>query len=330
MPYSWYVKNHEKYNITMQIIVRSLERNKKHRIAKWICMYLYVKYQILIDVPSLLGWGQLKSKVTDEIYEKVIEAEEYFERMEDVVTIVDGVTNPTGIYHYAEKIALQNGDYYVKQNVEGQEEILKKKDFKMYTRPTQEELHLHGNFKGMSNYVEKNKRHLVVHVTDHIQAMGKELKLTDKENLDKHSMYSRELRDVFNFNVVNVSQLNRGISETSRRIHTDLYPEDKDFSGSSNMYNDSDMAAILFNPNKYNLEAFEGYDIKKIISEAGINRFRSMHILKNTYGPDNLIFAYQFVGENGIFNELPNPKSLEIKDYHSIANLPYKLKLTNQ
>lgn len=89
------------------------------------------------------------------------------------------------------------------------------------------------------------------------------------------------------------------------------------------------MAAILFNPNKYNLEGFEGYETKRFISREGINRFRSIHILKNTYGPDNMIFAYQFVGENGMFRELPNPADLSMDEYNRLANIQSKIKLTN-
>lgn len=238
MPYIWYMKNKEEYDISLRIVVRSLERNKKHRIAKWVCMYLFNKYNILIDVPNLFGWGQLKSRLTEDIYEKVIEAEEYFEKMMDVVDVVDGVTNPTGLHRYAENYAVKIGDYYVKREVDGKEVVLKKLDYGKYSRLTVNEESLYGNIPHNHLYVEKNPRHITIHITDHIQAMGHEQGLGEKGNLDKHSLYSRELRDLFGFTIVNVSQLNRGIAETNRRISTDLYPEDKDFAGSSNMFND--------------------------------------------------------------------------------------------
>lgn len=85
------------------------------------------------------------------------------------------------------------------------------------------------------------------------------------------------------------------------------------------------MAGILFNPVKYNLNKLNNWELKNCIDEFGINRFRSFHLLKNTYGPDNQMFGYQFIGENGIFNELPNT----VTDYRPIAYPKREQKITN-
>jgi hypothetical protein len=326
-PYSWYLKHGEEENVSLKIILRSMERSKKMRVQKWIALKLYIKHQILIDVPNIMSWGLSKSRLTDDVYQLICTELDWFEQMEDVVEIVDGSTNPTGVFHHAEKYALSQGILYQPQVIDGELKTLKKVDFKNYKVASPDEHRLYGKENLERTYVPKNPRHLTIHVTDHVQAMRGEKGLSDKQNLDTHSSYSRELRDLYNFMIVNVSQLNRGVAETARRVSTELLPEDKDFAGSSNLYFDCDMAGILFNPIKYNMDKIAGYEVKRMESHEGINRLRTFHLLKNTYGADNLIFAYLFVGENGLFNELPKP---EQTDYYSYANPAFKLNLTER
>jgi hypothetical protein len=326
-PYMWYLKHGEEEDISLKIILRSMERSKKMRVQKWIALKLFLSHKILIDVPNIMSWGMSKSRLTDEVYNLIVKELDWFERMEDVVEIVDGSTNPTGVYHHAEKHALSNGTLYQPQIVDNVLKTLKKVDFKNYKVANEKEHALYGKENLEKTYIPNNPRQLTIHITDHVQAMRSEKGLSDKQNLDLHSSYSRELRDLYNFMIVNVSQLNRGVAETARRVSTELLPEDKDFAGSSNLYFDCDMAGILFNPIKYNMEKIAGYEVKKMESHEGINRLRTFHLLKNTYGGDNLIFAYLFVGENGLFNELPKPEST---DYYSYANPACKLNLTEK
>lgn len=315
MVYKWFMKNKDVENVDLKIILRSMERSGKHRVAKWVCMYIYLKYNYMLDVPRLMHWGYKKSNLPQEMYEFVNEALDYFEKAEEHIDIVDGSMNPTGIFRYAEKYMLQNGKMYRRTDEglferSGFQDTRKVSDDEAKTLPTVKD----------ALYIPKNNRKIVIHITDHLQALRREKGFNDKENLDKFSEYSRDLRDLYGAMVVNVSQLNRGVADTMRR-KTELLPEDKDFSGSSNMYNDCDMASILFNPYKYNIDDVQGYEVKKMLSKVDkINRFRTLHLLKNTYGADNLIFGLQFVGENGYFTEIPRPDDITQKIYEQIAN----------
>lgn len=326
-PYAWWKKYGEENNISLKIILRSMERSKKLRIQKWLALRLYAKYGILIDVPNMMSWGLSKSRLTDEVYQCIVTELDYFEEMMDVVEVIDGTTNPTGIYRHAEQYALSIGKLYVPEKENGILKVKRKHGFHEYSDVSETEHHLYAKENLEKTYVPNNDRHVTIHITDHIQAMKVEKGFTDKQNIDIHSSYARERRDVFGFMDVNVSQLNRNISETSRRIHAELLPEDKDFSGSSNTYFDADMAAILFSPIKYNIEKLGGYEVKRMEASTGVNRLRTMHLLKNTYGSDNLVFAYQFIGENGIFTELPKPDAV---DYYSFANPRHVINLTER
>jgi hypothetical protein len=328
-PALWFKKLENKNDLSLKIILRSLERSKEKRKAKWVCMYLYINYGILMDTASLLGWGVQKSKVTDELFEKIVEAYNWVESLLDIVEIVDGIENPTGIYKHFRAYALSIGTLYQYEKQKGGEEILLK-----YRGSTKVKANIKETPKDHKGnylvspyqpvYVLDNPKHITLGIVDHLQAMKKERGFSDKENLDKMSEYARVSRDVFKISPIMVSQLNRGISDTFRRVKTDLLPEDSDFSGSSNMYNDCDLAGILFNPFKYKVNNVVNWIPTKCISDYGINRFRSWHILKNTYGPDNQIFGYQFLGENGIFNEMPAPKEMNEAIYERISNPPHK------
>lgn len=67
----------------------------------------------------------------------------------------------------------------------------------------------------------------------------------------------------------------------------------------------ADVAMALFNPHRYNIDEFNGYTIQNFISASGDNRFRSLSILKNSWGTDDIDVGLGFVGEVGRFIELP-------------------------
>lgn len=326
MIYDWYIKQGQFEGIKLKIILRSLERSKKLRIAKWVCMYIYREYSILMDVPYLMGWGLKKSKVTDEVFALVREAYDWVEKMSDTVELIGGVDNPTGIYLQARNYAESVGTYYRYIQSDGKEVFTKRRDGKVVKAHPKE---CPSSTKYQPIYVPDDESLITIHINDHLQAMSTEKGYGDKQKFDKMSEYTRILRDLYGMSMVVVNQMNRAISDTMRRVKTELLPEDSDFSGSSNMYNDCDMAGILFNPYKYGLTTMKDYRLNHCIDDKDINRFRSYHLLKNTYGPDNLIFAYQFIGEVGMFRELPAPSEIDNAMYHRIANPRNKEKLTN-
>ena len=61
--YEWYKQDTET-NIDLEIYLRSMERSKEFRVAKWVCWKLFMDYGILIDVKSVLGWVALEGRRT--------------------------------------------------------------------------------------------------------------------------------------------------------------------------------------------------------------------------------------------------------------------------
>ena len=59
-----------------------------------------------------------------------------------------------------------------------------------------------------------------------------------------------------------------------------------------------------------------------MLTPGGKQRFRSLHILKNSFGTDQVTFGLHFIGESMHFKVLPRPDtehSKLIKIYESIA-----------
>ena len=69
----------------------------------------------------------------------------------------------------------------------------------------------------------------------------------------------------------------------------------------------------LFNPSKYEIENYCGYNIKLLK-----NYFRSLLILKQNDGNADVEYPFFFHGGASIMNELPKPD--KIGDYNKILN----------
>lgn len=337
-PYAWYMANRERTDKKLRIIYRSMERSKTHKIAKWVCLRLWLKYNILADVPTVLGWRTDRSKITPEVYAKIKECRDYFEEMFDVVQIIDGATHPTGMYMQCKGISLSEG-FLIKSNDEDivkvdhknpKGKVIKKFSKEHYkitkggTRVYYEEVNLKGEPEMITQYYTKyypdNPNVINVVLGDHNGKWKNERGYTEKQTLDKASQYYGELRDIYGWSPIAVNQFNRNIADTTRRVKLDLTPEKQDFKGSGNMYEDADFVCAIFNPAESNIKEFKGYKIPLFNNTKGFNRFRSLHILKNSYGLDNIITALSFVGECGHFEQVNKPKELTPEDTKYAAN----------
>jgi hypothetical protein len=285
--YDWWLDNREFTKIKPHWIYRSMERNRTYKLAKWMCYKLYKDHDLLIDVPTLFNWPNKLFDLTLEIMTLIKGYDSYFEELEKHITIIDGTMNPTGIYNYARDFAQKRG-----QVVKIDEHNKK--------------------------FIPNDPNEIWFHITDHIGKIrtetisGTNMTYNDKGILDKHAEYMGILRDFYMFTVIDISQLNRGIEDTLRGLKTELDVKPADFKGSSDMYENADVVIGLMNP--FKLKDFDhmDYDIKEFVDAKGYNRFRSLKVLKNSWGIDDFRIGYQFLGENGIMNELPKASEFNI------------------
>jgi len=81
----------------------------------------------------------------------------------------------------------------------------------------------------------------------------------------------------------------------------------------------------LFDPYRYKVSDPGGYDLNKLKSEDGAKFFRSLRLIKNSDGNDELRVGLGFLGELGIFSELPRLKEMTDDIYESVINKSFFL-----
>lgn len=322
MPYKWYMSRPKEEETKLLIHYFSMERSKEYKYAKWLALKIWEEEGILLDVPTLLGWGTAKRPL--EKYELILidEYQEFFDKMESIVHVQDGINNPTGVFKQLIDIALEHGNEY-RRNLIGE---LFKRDREKFIKNEPEwimitdESNLPKQVQELncydSIYIPFNDNLIIEIIIDHMGKVRSESSLDDKRTLDKMSQYLQIARDHYGMCCVAINQFNRNNSNMLRRVNTDMSPEKSDFKGSGNMYEDADIVIALFNPYEFGISSHLGYKMNKLVNEQGYNRFRSATILKNTYGIDNAAFGCQFLGECGYYKELPKAADMTDALYH--------------
>jgi hypothetical protein len=262
-------------------------------MAKWVSRKIFLDQGIIIPVGKLLGWTE---KMTKDEHDLFLYYKDYVDQLSDIVTIIDGPENPVGIAKELKDYALQNGKI--------------------------EQLD-----KWNKIYVPDDPSQITMVVIDHIGL----LKLTaaqptKKQAIDKMSDELRYARDFYGYSPVVVSQFNRDISNPARIKNGDVEPQLEDFADSSATQNDADVVMALFDPMRYKVADPSGYDLDKLKDGYGAKYFRSLRLIKNSYGEDDVRIGLGFLGQIGMFKELPRKKDITDSDYESIINKSYFLR----
>jgi len=82
----------------------------------------------------------------------------------------------------------------------------------------------------------------------------------------------------------------------------------------------------LFDPMRYKVADPSGYDLDKLKDQFGAKYFRSVRLIKNSYGEDDVRIGLAFLGELGIFAEMPRKKDITDADYQNITNKSFFLR----
>lgn len=292
-PFDWYISKENKSNIKLRIIYRSMERSRTYKLAKWVARKIFLDHAITISVPKLLGWTE---KMTPEEYKLFLSYEDYINKMTEVITIIDGPENPVGIAKELKAHALENG------KIEQLDEYNK-------------------------IYVPNDENTITIVVIDHIGLLKTtQAQPTKKEAIDKMSDELRYARDFFGYTPVVVSQFNRSISNPMRIKNGDVEPQLEDFAESSSTQNDADVVLALFDPMRYKVPDPSGYKLDQLKDSYGAKYFRSLRLIKNSYGEDDVRIGLGFLGQLGIFKELPKVKDMSDADYSSVTNKSYFLR----
>lgn len=293
-PFDWTLTPEgKKSGIKIKFWYRSMERNRTYKYAKWVSRKVFLDQGIIIPVPKLLGWT---GKLTKDEHDLFLLYEDYIKEMEDSIIMYDGPENPVGIAKDLKKYAESRG------KIEQLDEYNK-------------------------IYVPNDPNEITIVVIDHIGLLKTTKDLpTKKQAIDKLSNELRFARDFYGYSPVAVSQFNRDISNPIRIKNGDVEPQLDDFKDSSSPGEDCDVALALFDPMRYKVPDPSGYDLDKLKDEYGSKYFRSLRLIKNSYGADDVRIGLGFFGQIGMFKELNRKKDMTDADYKSVVNKSWFLK----
>ena len=290
-PFDWFISQKDP-TIKLRIIYRSMERSRTYKLAKWVSRKIFLDHGIIIPVSRLLGWSD---KMTPDEHDLFLMYEDYMHQMDDVITIIDGPENAVGIAKELKAHALKNG------RIEQVDEYNKR-------------------------YFPNNENEITIVVIDHIGLLKTTKdQSTKKEAIDKMSDELRYARDFYGYTPVVVSQFNRSISNIVRLKSGDVEPQLEDFAESSSTQNDADVVLALFDPLRYKVADPSGYDLEKLKDQFGAKYFRSLRLIKNSYGEDDVRIGLGFMGQIGMFKELPRRKDMTDADYEAVLNKTFFL-----
>lgn len=292
-PYEDYRKNYVD-KIKFKAFVWSMEMSKEIVITKAVCRKIFIDHKILVDVNYVLSRG--KNRINDEIYQLVLSTRKYFEEFEDRVVIM-GSENPTGCRNILLKYLNDNGKVLTKKvntKVDGVETTINVFD----------------------KYVPNHEDMYVIAIVDHAALLKKERGFSKKEVMDKMIEYFIDLRNQFKIIPVVVQQLNRDLSSTDRFKQGRIGPQLSDFKETGDTTDAANFVLALFSPMRYDLTEYKGYNIERLQ-----NRFRSLHILKTRDGVADKVKGLAFVGETGMFQEMPRAEQVNDEVYNKISSL---------
>lgn len=290
-PCEWFLLKRPS-NFKMKIILFSMERSKVYTQMKWLSRKIFLTYGHLVPIGTLLGWSGFK-KITKDEHDMVISLNDYINEIMEIVTIIPGAQNPTGIYKCVKSYALENG---------------KEEQIDEYNKV----------------YIS-NQNEIVIPIVDHLGITKKESAMTKKDSIDKISEYNQFFRDYYGYSPVQVSQMTREKSNVLYQKMESFEPSLDDVKESGRPGEDSDCVISLFDPIRYNTND-SNYKVDLFRNKnTGAKFFRSIKILKNTYGEDDIKIGMAFHGATGTFSELPKPKDMEGFNYDSVINGNYFL-----
>jgi hypothetical protein len=287
-PFDWYHKNKPK-DVKLKMILFSMERSKVYILAKWLSRKIFIDQGIFIPIQKLLGWWD-NNRLTKNEHDLFLAYQWYIDELLQIVDIIEGPQNPTGIYKYVKKYAEENGSFH------------KINEFQTIYEPN-------------------NPNEIVIIGEDHLGLTKLESGMkTKKEAIDKVSEYNQYFRDMLGYTPIPVSQLTRNLNNPIFQKMDSFEPTIDDIKESGRPGEDSDVVISVFEPLRYRTTD-PGYEAERFKDgTTGAKYFRSIKILKNSFGEDDIRVGMGFMGATGIFKELPKPNEMVDFDYNNLFN----------
>lgn len=274
--------------LSFKVFMWALEIPKIDIIAKAVCRKLFFQHGYVVDTNFVLSKG--KNRITAEVYEHTKGLFEFYAGLEDVFHIFPP-ENPTGVYNTMKKYAENHG-------------TVKTKPINIGTETEPKILNV------FDKYIPNNPNEYIIVLVDHVGLLRKERGFDTKQTIDKMSEYMVSLRNNYGYVPVMVQQISRAMSTTDRFKLKRVEPQLSDLKQTSNTQEDANIIFSLFGPARYDIEEHNGYDVTQLR-----DRYRWLSVLKNRDGEADVGLGLNFIGEAGVFKELPAAGILNLDTY---------------
>ena len=266
----------------ISILYYSFEMAADVLYAKLLSRYIWDKYNEIVTFEDILSLTKI---ITDEQEELVNAAYEWLYEISRHLTIKDKALTPNGIFVTC-KDWLKKFGYF-------------------------EQIDEH-----TENYIDNDPERYKVVLIDHVGLIsGSESKKIRIDTVVDTFIY---FRNKCGMTGVFIQQLNRNAKGMDRKNSGYELIQLDDFKDTSGTTDGSEVVIALYFPYREKIAVCEGYPIQSVLKK----RFRLGQILKNRYGQADLNLGMNFLGEIGMFREMP--KANEINDYEPYLNLEYK------
>lgn len=293
-----FIKKNPDSKIKLKIFYFSLEMDLESKIIAGISKHIYENSNLIVPVNTILSMNR-KNRLSNDVYNKILEAEKYFEDLQDYLVISDAQQNPTGIYKQMYKYAMDNGKIIYK--------TVHIKDPDTGAESTKEVF---------DYYIPNNPDEYVIILTDHISELSSERGFGPKETMEKHSDYMRILRNMFGYTPVDVQQQNAASESLDRFKANKLEPSIEGLAESKLTARKANVVLGLFSPYIHEIPEYRGYDIKRLQ-----DNYRNLSIIRQRNGISGINVGLYFNGASNYFKELPPAKLMTNDIYTKLENL---------
>lgn len=288
-PIDYIIKNNT--NIKLKIFYFSLEMSKEQKLRQSICNQLYVKSKgkYKVDPKSLRS---VKNPISEEILKEVDGLEDHFNKFQEVVTFIDNIKNPTGIYKFMRDYAQSNGTVHMTEKI-----------FK--DNKTGEEY----KNKIFDYYEPNNPDEYVIMIIDHVSLLHQEQGMNLHQTITKlSSNYLVELRNRYNFIPVVIQQQSAAQESVENMKANRLKPSLDGLADNKLTARDADIVLGLFSPYRHKIKTYpekDGYNTMYFK-----DNIRFLEVLASREGGGNSLCPLYFDGAVNFFKELPLPNDI--------------------
>lgn len=286
----------------VKIVYIPLEDSKEKVYRNMICHYMFELYDIYINLQELDSKGH--RILPDFVQEKLEEAHEFFNEFEQIVTVVDGINEPTQIYKYCEEYALNTGHietYYIT---------------------------LAGKKQKQQRYVADGDVHTII-IVDNMSNIDIEDGTRDEREAIVRfcKKYVRgRLCNFFQFTVVQVLQQDFASERQSYTRDGDsiigkLEPSLAALGDSKTISRSMHIVMGIFHPSRFGIIQYPQPSRKDPTNTYRLdllgNTFRSLSILKANDSDFGMKVAFRFGAVEEEMQEFPLPKTQEIETIYA-------------